>query len=158
MERSWVDEWITHWKDEGLTEDEYPLEELPVVHDSDTWVVWRCWRRTACENRIGDSKIWVKAPHKTAVHIEYEYGEGQAFDHPNISGTVDAQGYLWWYNAARTPGRMSVEMDGELLVERIRFDLGNEYCKPPGSPFWSGNRPTNRPGQYVYDIVIVRVN
>lgn len=151
----WRNEWIRKWQDEGLDPEEYPWDELPVVRDSDHWRVTRAWRRTACENRIKDSRIWVKAPPGAIVRIEYEYGKGQAFDRPNILGTVDDQGYLWWYNSKRTAGRMSVEVDGELLVERVRFDLGYEYCKRSR---WSllGNRPSNKPGQYVYDLVFER--
>ena len=144
----WKDEWIARWIREGLAAEDWPLDELPIVHDSERWLVRVLHRRTACENTIQDSKIWVKAPPGTVVRIEYEYGKGQAFDHPNILGTVDDQGYLWWYNAARTPGRMSVEVDGEPLVERVRFDLSNEYCGV-GLGRWNAK---NRPGQYVYDL------
>jgi len=153
---TWRDEWERRWKDEGLNEDEYPLDELPIVNESPNWIVTRAWRRTACENQIKDSRIWVTAPPAAIVHIEHEYGAGQAFDHPNIYGPTDDQGYLQWYNSKRTPGRMSIEVDGEPLIERVRFDLGRyEYCK---TSRWSlfGNRPNNKPGQVVWDIEIQR--
>ena len=152
----WIDEWIERWEREGLPEDEWPLDELPRTRESPNWTVVRAWRRTACQNRSRDSKIWVQAPAETYIRIEYEYGKGQAFDRPNIGGVVDDHGYLWWYNAKRTAGRMKVYVDGELLVENLRFDLRPEYCKPPGSPWFKGNRPTNKPGQFVYDIVVER--
>ena len=151
--KQWKQEWIRRWKDEGLSEDEFPWDELPKVNeDSLNWEVSRVWRRTARENQIKDSRIWIKAPPGTIVRIEYEYGEGQAFDRPNILGKVDKYGSMWWYNAKRTPGHMSVEVDGEVLVEGIRFDLGYEYAGIKiGS--WNAN---NRPGQYVYDIEVTK--
>ena len=151
----WLQEWYDRWFAGGLSEDEFPWDELPIVHESTDWVVTRAWRRTACENGIRDSRIWVKAPPDTFVDIDYEYGKGQAFDHPNIYGKTNERGNLWWANDKRTPGRMSVEVDGELLVENLRFDLGNEYCKTSRWPM-IGNRANNRSGQYVYDITVER--
>ena len=77
-----------------------------------------------------------------------------AFDHPNIYGPIDEYGVLQWYNAARVPARMKVTVDGVLMLERVRFDLDNEYCRKGG--IWNSWRPMNKSGQYVYDIEIRR--
>ena len=36
---NWQDEWKRRWIAEGIAEEDWPWDELPIVHDSDTWEV-----------------------------------------------------------------------------------------------------------------------
>ena len=91
---SWQDEWVRHWKEEGLSEDEYPWDELPIVHESDTWEVVRCWRRTACENRPGLKMFYIRVDDENGeplggveIGFDTEPGDsGTIYDHPDIYG------------------------------------------------------------------------
>ena len=137
-------------------------EEPRVDASNPTWKVNTRDRVTACDNRPGLKKIYVTIldekgdPLRGAkVRFETEPSEGMAYDHKNIWGLTDENGYLEW-NHLGVPTRYVLYMENEPtpLVENIRTDLGNEYCKPPGSAWWAGNVPVNRPGIYSYRIVV----
>jgi len=163
---TWRDEWIRRWKDEGLNEDEYPLDELPIVNESPYWVARRVWRRTACQNRPGLRMMYVNVKDADGepiggIHIEFgtEPGSnGNIYDHPDVWGETGSRygrvGYAEW----RHPGlsnRYQLRIEGELLIENIRTDLAYEYCRGRGQVL-GGWIPVNRPGVYSYDIEIQR--
>jgi hypothetical protein len=68
-----------------------------------------------------------------------------------VWGYTNERGYIEWDHLG-VPTRYVLFMgdDAIPLIENIRTDLGNEYCKPPGASAWSGNVPVNRPGIYSY--------
>jgi len=78
---------------------------------------------------------------------------GIAYDHPNVFGLTNENGYLEWDHLG-VPTRYLLWMeDDEIpLIENIRTDLGNEYCRAEG--MIGGWRPVNRPGIYSYRIEI----
>jgi hypothetical protein len=137
-------------------------EEPKVDANNPTWKVTNTERVSACDNRPGLKKIYVTvlddkgAPLRgVKVRFETEPSEGIAYDHMNIWGLTDENGYLEWDHLG-IPTRyvLYMEDDEAPLIENIRTDLGNEYCKPPGSSWWSGNVPVNRPGIYSYRIKV----
>ena len=162
---SWQDEWIRRWKEEGLSEDEFPWDELPRVHYSTVWEVQRCWRRTACDNRPGLKMFYVNVNDENGeplggVRIGFDTeppDTGVVYDHPNIWGRTGTrrgrEGYAEWDHLG-VPTRYILWVDGELLIENLRTDLGNEYCN--AGPRWEprGWRPVNKPGVYSYDVEI----
>jgi len=135
----------------------------PKVNPNPTWKVNRTERLSACDNRPGLKKIYVtvlddKGEPLPGVKVRFdtEPSEGIAYDHPNVWGVTDENGYLEWdHFGVPTRYRLWMEEDEEPLIENIRTDLGNEYCRPPGSIF-RGWRPVNRPGIYSYRIEIQR--
>ena len=163
----WRDEWIRRWKEEGLSEDEFPWDELPIVHDSDVWEVRRCWRRTACDNRPGLGRFYINVKDENGgalgnvrIGFDTEPGDsGTIYDHPDIWGWTGTrrgrEGYAEWDHFG-IPTRYMMYVDGELLIENIRADLGNEYCQPGSVWNPSGWRPVNRPGVYSYTIELQR--
>lgn len=134
----------------------------PRVNQNPTWKVVSMRRVSACDNRPGLKKVYLAvkdaegAPMRGVnVRFDTEPSEGMAYDHRNIWGLTDENGYLEWDHLGKpTRYRLWMGHDAESLVENIRTDLGNEYCRPPGAPFWSGWRPVNRPGIYSYRIEI----
>lgn len=132
------------------------------VNDHLYWTVIRGDHVSACDNRPGLKKIYVKIKDALGrplrgikVRFETEESEGIAYDHMNIWGVTDANGYLEWdHLGVPTRYLLFMEDDETPLIEDIRTDLGNEYCKPPGSLPWQGNRPVNRPGIHSYRIEI----
>jgi len=162
--KQWEQEWIRRWRDGGLSEDEFPLDELPKVNENENWEVTRAWRRTACENRPGLRMFYVnvndvggKPMPGIKVAFDTEIGDnGVICDRPNIwgltGGRYGREGYAEW----RHPGIVNIYklyIEGELLIENIRLNLRNEYCRPPGQ-FFGGWIPVNRRGVFSYDIVV----
>ena len=137
-------------------------EEGNKVNESETWKVNVKERVSACDNRPGLKKIYVKvlgsdgeALRGVKIRFDTEHSEGQAYDHRNIYGLTDADGYLEWEHLG-VPTRYVMYMGNadKALLENIRTDLGSEYCRPRGSAAWSGWRPVNRPGIYSYRIEV----
>ena len=160
----WRNEWYQRWRNENINEDEWPLDELPVVFESDNWIVKRVWRRTACENRPGLKKIYVYVRDKNGgllggIKIRMDVAPsdtGTAFDHPNIwqltGSRVGRRGY-WEWNHLGVPTRYMLWIEDELLIENIRTDLVYEYCNPGRWPWQKrGYNAINKPGVYSYDI------
>lgn len=134
------------------------------VNPNVSWKVNVKERLSACDNRPGLKKIYVKVLDDKGepmsgikVCFDTEPSQGMAYDHPNVWGMTDENGYLEW-NHLGVPTRymLWMEDDGTPLVENIRTDLGYGYCKPPGASSYMGNRPVNRPGVYSYRIEVQR--
>ena len=142
-------------------------EELiePKVNPSLTWKVNTKTRLSACDNRPGLKKIYVrilddKGEPLDGVKVRFDVEPGRggtAYDHPNVWGVTDERGFLEWdHFGVPTRYMLWMEDDDEIpLVENIRTDLGNEYCRPSGS-ILGGWRPVNRPGIYSYRIEVQR--
>ena len=138
----------------GLSEED--LE--PWVNPDSAWKVNVKRRVSACDNRPGLKKIYVTVLDENGrplrgvkVHFETEPSEGIAYDHMNIWGLTDENGYIEWDHLGKPTSYVLWVGDEEApLVKNIRTDLGNEYCKPLGSAWWTGNVPVNRPGIYSY--------
>lgn len=137
--------------------------EEPKVNPNPTWKVNTITRLSACDNRPGLKKIYITITDERGeplrgvkVRFDTEPSEGIAYDHMNIWGLTNEQGYLEWDHLGRpTRYLLWMEDDETSLLENIRTDLGNEYCCPQGSVAgcW---RPVNRPGIYSYRIEIQR--
>ena len=137
--------------------------EEPEVHPNPTWKVNTKERLSACDNRPGLKKIYVtvlddrgEPLRGVKVRFDTEPSEGIAYDHMNVWGLTNEQGYVEWdHLGVPTRYRLWMEADDEPLVENIRTNLGNEYCCPSGSVAgcW---RAVNRPGIYSYLIEIQR--
>lgn len=135
----------------------------PKVNPSQTWKVNEVRRLTACENRPGRKILYVtvlddesRPLERVKVRFDTEPSSGIAYDHLNVWGTTDENGYLeWMHLGVPTRYQLFMENDEVPLIENIRTDLGYAYCRPPGSLF-RGWRPTNRPGIYSYRIEIQR--
>jgi len=136
--------------------------EEPKDNPNPTWKVNTKERVSACDNRPGLKKIYVtivddkgEPLQGVKVRFDTEPSQGIAYDHMNIWGVTDENGYLEWDHLGKsTRYRLWMEDDGEPLVENIRTDLGNEYCYVWGAP--TSWRPINRPGIYSYRIEIQR--
>lgn len=132
--------------------------EEPEINPNATWKVNTKERLSACDNRPGLKKIYVtvlddigELLRGVKVHFDVEPSQGIAYDHPNVWGLTNENGYLVWDHLGIPTRYMLFMGDDETpLIVNIRTDLGNEYCKPPGTPWWRGNRPVNRPGIFSY--------
>ena len=142
-----------------MSEEELLIE--PKVNPNQAWKVNTAARVSACDNRPGLKKLYITvlddsgAPlSEIKLRFDVEPSQGAAYDHPNVWGVTDENGYLEW-NHLGVPTRylLWMEDDETPLIENIRTDLGYEYCKPPGTLF-RGWRPVNRPGIYSYQIEI----
>jgi hypothetical protein len=140
--------------------DDRPIE--PKVNPNPTWAVITVERVSACDNRPGLKKMYVTVRDArgnplpgVAVAFDTEPSQGIAYDHPNVWGVTDWMGYLEWDHLG-VPTRycLWMEDDDTPLVENIRTDLGNEYCKLGGLTDLWGRRPVNRSGVYSYRIEI----
>ena len=140
------------------------MSEEPKINPNPSWKVFSWLRLSACDNRPGLKKIYVWAHDEKGdplqgvkVRFDTEPSMGIAYDHPNVWGRTDKNGYLEWDHLG-IPTRYLLWMeDDELpLIENIRTDLGNEYCN--AGPVWDprGWRPINKPGVYSYRFVIQR--
>jgi hypothetical protein len=137
-------------------------EALWVDEANTTWQVNVKERVSACDNRPGLKKIYVTvldewgAPLRgVKVRFETEPSEGIAYDHMDVWGWTNGDGYIEW-NHLGVPTRYILFMeDDEIpLVANIRTDLGNEYCRQREGYPWAGNVPVNRPGIYSYRLEI----
>lgn len=155
--------WTDNWVDRQIPEDEWPI-----VHDSPMWYVRILRRRTACDNRPGLKKFYIKAFGENGkplggvrIGFDTEPGDsGTIYNHPNIYGHTGTrhgrEGYAEWQHFG-VPTRYMMWVDGGLLIEHIRTDLPNEYCKLGRWPWEKrGYNPVNRPGIYSYDIEVQR--
>ena len=139
-------------------------DEEPKVNPNTTWKVNTKERVSACDNRPGLKKIYVKVLDDKGeplrgvkVRFDTENSQGIAYDHMHVWGLTDGYGYLEWNHlGVPTRYKLWIEDDETPLIENIRTDLGSEYCRPPGSAPWSGWRPINRPGIYSYRIEVQR--
>jgi len=137
--------------------------EEPRVNPNTAWKVNANARVSACDNRPGLKKIYLTVLDEhgeplqgVKVHFDTEGSQGVAYDHMDIWGVTNESGYLEWdHLGVPTRYLLWMENDETPLVENIRTDLGNEYCRPPGSLF-GGWRPVNRPGIYSYQMEIQR--
>ena len=168
IKMNWVSEWEQKWKSEGLAEADWPLDELPVVFESPHWEVVRAWRCTACENRPGLKRFYINVRDADGellgdVEIEFDTEPGDSgtvYDHPNIYGRTGTRrgrrGYAEW-NHFGVPTRYMFWIEGELLIERLRTDLGYEYCNQGRWPWdkW-GYNAINRPGIFSFRIEVQR--
>jgi len=139
-------------------------EEPEVNPNHPTWRVKSITRLSACDNRPGLKKIYVTVwddhgdvpLQGVKVHFDVEPSYGIAYDHMDVWGLTDENGYIEWDHLGVATRYVLWMDDNETpLVENIRTDLGNEYCCPPGTTVgcW---RPVNRPGIYSYRIEIQR--
>ena len=133
----------------------------PKVNPNDAWEVNTKTRLSACDNRPGLKKLYITVLDKDGkpmggikIRFDVESSQGIAYDHPNVWGLTDENGYLEWDHLG-VPTRYVfwMEDDEMSLVENIRTDLGYEYCRPAGTTL-GGWRPVNKPGVYSYRIEI----
>jgi hypothetical protein len=137
-------------------------DEKPVINPNEVWRVAEIVRLSACDNRPGLKMIYVWVTDDRGeplmgvkVRFDTEPSYGIAYDHPNLWGVTDENGYLEWDHLGKpTHYLLWIEDDEIPLVENIRTDLGNEYCRPGGESQVGGWRPINRPGIYSYRIEI----
>ncbi len=115
---------------------------------------WEMKKRklSACENRPGLRNFYVmilgkdgKGVYEAEVGLDTVASHGRAYDHKNIYGLTDENGYLEWMHLG-IPTVYNLFINGELVVENIRLDAGNEYCGT-GRGSW---RPVNKPGTYSF--------
>jgi len=139
--------------------------EEPKENVNPTWSAISKERLSACDNRPGLKKMYVRVfgddgNPLTGVKVcfDTEPSEGIAYDHLNVWGLTDEDGYLEW-NHLGIPTRYRLWMgdDDEPLIENIRTDLGNEYCNPGSRLHPGGWRPVNKPGVYSYRFMIGKV-
>ena len=137
--------------------------EPKVDQDNPAWKVNEKKRLSACDNRPGLKKLYVTVldadgqPEKgVKVRFDVEPSEGIAYDHPNVWGVTNEKGFVAW-NHLGIATRYVLFMENEQtpLIENIRTDLGNEYCRVEGR-ILGGWRPVNRPGVYSYRIEVQR--
>jgi hypothetical protein len=148
--------------DEMVSFDASNDSEEPEVDPDSAWRVNTKERVSACDNRPGLKKIYVtvlddrgEPLRGVKVRFDTEPSEGIAYDHQDVWGFTNEQGYVEWNHlGVPTRYRLWMEDDDEPLVENIRTDLGNEYCYIGGQP--TSWRPVNRPGVYSYRIEIQR--
>ena len=145
--------------------EERPIE--PIVKPNTYWKVNVAEALSPCDNRPGLKKIYVTVLDENGVGLggikvrfDVEPSRGIAYDHPNIWGPTDENGYLEW-NHLGIPTRymLWMENDEDPLIVNIRADLGYGYCNPSSWPpvgWIRGWIPINRPGVYSYRIVIQR--
>lgn len=136
----------------------------PRVNQHPNWGVLTTERVSARDNRPGLKKMYVTVTDNKGlplqgikVRFDTHPSEGIVYDHPNWWGVTNEDGRVEWDHLGKpTRYRLWMEDDTFPLIENIRTDLGNEYHKPEGAPFWVGNRPVNRPGVYSYRFEIRR--
>jgi len=166
----WQDEWFDRWRNEGIPEEDWPLDELPIVRDDHPgWIVQRVWRRTACENRPGLKKFYINVRDaggvllggiKIRVDVEPS-NTGTAYDHPNVWQLTGwkrgREGYWEWdHYGVPTHYVLWMEDDEFPLIENVRTDLRSEYCNAGSRWDPRGWRPVNTNGVFSYDIEIQR--
>ena len=128
------------------------------VNPHSLWTVTRKDRVSACDNRPGRRMIYVRVRDANGdplggvkIRFDTEPSRGIAYEHLFVWGVTDENGYLEWQHLGIFMGE-----DEQPLIERIRTDLGNEYCNPsswpPSGANWhpGGWRPVNQPGVYSY--------
>lgn len=134
------------------------------INPNEEWKVTKAERLSACDNRPGLKKLYVTVLDAEGVpmggikvRFDTHPSEGIAYDHPNVWGLTDENGYIECDHLG-IPTRYMLWMEGDEvpLVENIRTDLGYEYCKIPGARSYMGNRPVNKPGVYSYRIEVQR--
>jgi hypothetical protein len=152
---------------QGRNRSEAPLafqlteDEEPQVNANSAWKVNIKERVSACDNRPGLKKIYVTVLDEKGdslrgvkVRFETEPSEGIVYDHMNIWGLTDEDGYAEWdHLGIPTRYMMFVEDEVEPVIWNIRTDLGNEYCRQRADYPWSYN-PVNRPGIHSYRLEI----
>jgi len=135
----------------------------PKVNPNPSWKVNEKERLSACDNRPGLKKLYITVLDEEGepmsgikVRFDVESSLGIAYDHPNVWGLTDENGYLEWDHLG-VPTRYVIWMEEDVnpLVENIRTDLGYEYCRPTGTVL-GGWRPVNTPGVYSYRFEIQR--
>lgn len=135
----------------------------PKVNPNPAWKVNAKTRLSACDNRPGLKKLYLtvlddkgEAMSGIKMRFDVEPSQGIAYDHPNVWGMTNEDGYLEWDHLG-VPTRYVIWMEDDEtpLVENIRTDLGYEYCRPAGTTA-GGWRPVNKPGVYSYRIEIQR--
>ena len=140
-------------------------EELlnPKANPNPAWKVNSKVRISACDNRPGLKKIRVTVVDEEGepmsgikIRFDVESSQGIAYDHPNVWGLTDENGYVEWDHLG-VPTRYVfwMEEDETPLVENIRTDLGYAYCRPAGTTL-GGWRPINKPGIYSYRFEVQR--
>ena len=141
-----------------------PLVETMQVNPNSMWRVTGAARLSACENRPGLKKLYLRVLDEKGeglagivVRFGWESGRGIAYDHPQVWGLTDDDGFIEWDHFG-VPTRYSfyMEDDESPFVENIRTDLGNEYCQPGGYAGIGTWRPINRPGIYSYRFEVQR--
>lgn len=141
--------------------------EDPQALPNATWEVNVAYRLSACDNRPGLKKVYVRALDEKGeglggvkVRFGYAGGVGIAYDHPDIWGLTDERGFLEW-DSLGVPTIYSLFMGDEAapLVANMRADGGNEYCQPGTVDPWSPRnwRPINRPGIYSFRVEVQRI-
>ena len=138
-------------------------ENAPRVNPNPSWKVTHKERVSACNNRPGLKKIYLRVVDAEGVGLSgikvrfaSEHGRGMAFDHPNIWGVTGEQGFIEWDHYG-FPTRYMLWMEGDEtpLIENISTILGYEYCRNwKGYP--GGWIPVNKPGIYSFRFEVQR--
>jgi hypothetical protein len=155
----WVRLWVDQELSPGVSGWTSVLHNAPVTLVDSIEVKWH--RRTACENRPGLKKLYVTVLDAAGqpvagakVGFDVEDSRGIAYDHPNVFGYTDQNGYIEWDHFG-VPTVYGMWINGVQAVGNIRTDFGNEYCRPSGTV--GGWIPVNRPGLYSYDLEVTVV-
>ena len=143
-----------------------PLEvdRVSKVNPHEVWKVTRNERLSACDNRPGLKMIYVRVRDEhgdllegVKIRFDTEPSSGIAYEHLNVWGVTDEDGYLEWRHlGVPTRYRLFMGDEEQPLIEEINTARGNEYCNaaswPPSGSNWSpgGWRPINRPGIYSF--------
>jgi len=138
----------------------YILGDDVQVNPNPNWKATHTQQLTACDNRPGLKKLYItvldeKGAPLSGIKVRFgvEPSQGTAYDHPNVWGLTNEQGYVEWdHLGVPTRYMLWMEDDETPLVENIRTDLGYEYC----GDGWGSWRPVNRPGVYSYRFEIQR--
>lgn len=116
-------------------------------------------RLTACENRPGLKMIRLTVVDKNGdpvpdvkVGFDVEDSDGIAYDHPNVFGYTDENGYIEWDHFG-VPTIYGIWINGTQAVGNIHTDFGYEYCRPAGTVL-GGWIPVNKPGVYSWTLKI----
>jgi len=110
---------------------------LPLIdQQNERWRVRRADRVSACDNRPGLTEIYVTVTdgnggplQRVRVRFDVEGPQGIAYDHMDVWGVTDENGYLVWDHLG-VPTRYMLWMEGDErpLIENIRkvsFSLGS---------------------------------
>jgi len=143
-----------------------PLEvdRVSKVNPHEVWKVTRNERLSACDNRPGLKMIYVSVRDEKGdplegvkIRFDTEPSIGIAYEHLNVWGVTDEDGYLEWQHLGiPTRYRLFMEDDEQPLIKEINTAIGYEYCQPaswpPSGSGWNpgGWRPINRPGIYSF--------
>jgi len=115
------------------------------VNPNSSWNVNQYERVSACDNRPGLKMFYVTVLDAAGmplrgvkVGFNTEPSEGIVYDHMDLWGITDKNGYAEWDHLG-VPTLYNFYVGDELVIGGISTNIGNEYCG-------TGRNPVNRPG------------